>query len=252
MEQGDSLKRNLLQKWADHGKYLDLDDGKPKEISSRNNYGNTEIKDKFKKFFHSSMTKYGRKKKLEPEMAPYEFNEKTFELKIRHEKNTSRMNTARNSKYSLRKNRNKASNSISYQTPTKSNRPLYLKQGGIVEGKVPVNFLPQIESGVCILDEHVKANCPPNRKLSKLKVYIYEPLKTLILTELKNLRWLKIASRLVSGEASFKKSKIFRMMDFENQGTISINNIKQYCLKHDRPLNFSRLKLLFRRMKVGL
>jgi hypothetical protein len=73
-----------------------------------------------------------------------------------------------------------------------------------------------------------------------------------ILAELKNYRWLKIASRLVSGEQSFGRSKIFRMMDFESMGTISINNIKQYCLKHDRPLSFAKLKLLFRRMKVGL
>jgi hypothetical protein len=64
LEQGDSLKRNLLQKWADHGKYLDLNDGQAKEITSRagQKYGSTQIKDKFKRFFQSSMTRHARKR----------------------------------------------------------------------------------------------------------------------------------------------------------------------------------------------
>jgi hypothetical protein len=48
----------------------------------------------------------------------------------------------------------------------------------------------------------------------------------LLNTELKNLRWLKVVSRLVSAEVSFSKSKLFQILDFDNQGTISINNIK--------------------------
>ena len=74
----------------------------------------------------------------------------------------------------------------------------------------------------------------------------------LLNTELKNLRWLKVVSRLVSAEVSFSKSKLFQILDFDNQGTISINNIKQYCLRHNKPLNLMKLKLLFRRIKVGL
>lgn len=246
LEQGDNLKKNLFQKWADHGKYLDSVDGNAKEITSRvgKNYSSTQIKDKFQKFFESSMTRYGRKRNAEPEMAIYEFNQKTFELKVRPEKSRSNRNTSRNSRRSHSK---KSQSRSPYKSPKQ-----YLGKPGVVSGRVQANFLPKIESGVCILDEFAKEVPPHNRKLNKLKIYIYQPLKTMILTELKNFRWLKIASRLISGEISFKRSRLFKMMDFESQGTISINNIKQFCLRHDKPLTFPKLKQLFRRMKVGL
>jgi hypothetical protein len=99
------------------------------------------------------MTKYGKKKKLEPEMALYEFNENTFELKLKQEKSTSRRNTSRFSRLSNKRNR-QMSNSVSYKTPKKPAK--YIRKTGVVEGKVRINFLPQIESGVCILDSHMK------------------------------------------------------------------------------------------------
>lgn len=88
--------------------------------------------------------------------------------------------------------------------------------------------------------------------LNILKVFIFDPLKQLFETELKNLAWLKVSSRLVSGEPSFSRKKIFKLIDFEIQQTVSVDNFKQFCAKHNKPLSFAKLKLLFRRFKVDL
>jgi hypothetical protein len=61
LETGDTLKHNLLQKWSNHAKYLDPDDGEIKELNSRANFGSTQIKEKFNRFFNSTMSKYQRK-----------------------------------------------------------------------------------------------------------------------------------------------------------------------------------------------
>ena len=90
------------------------------------------------------------------------------------------------------------------------------------------------------------------KKLNTLKRFIFNPLKHIFQEEVKNYRFLKIKSRLISSEGSFKRRAFFRMLDFENNGVISVNNLKQFTVKHAKPIPFSKLKFLYRRMKVAL
>lgn len=90
------------------------------------------------------------------------------------------------------------------------------------------------------------------RSLLQIKPEILSQIKQLFQDELNNFRGLKIRSRLVSGEQSFTRRKLFHMIDFENNGVISYKNINQFTIKHAKPLKFKKLKLLYRRMKLDL
>ena len=174
-------------------------------------------------------------------MASYLFDAQTFELKIKKPKSGAATVTKSNNR-----------------TGSKSKDLLDLSKvesqdsDQEVAGRVQADLLPLIQSGVCIIENHAKIKQANQKGLNILKVFIFDPLKQLFETELKNLAWLKVSSRLVSGEPSFSRKKLFKLLDFEIQQTVSVDNFKQFCAKHNKPLSFQKLKLLFRRFKVDL
>lgn len=90
------------------------------------------------------------------------------------------------------------------------------------------------------------------KSFNTMKRAILIPIRKIFQTELKNFRHLKIRSRLVSDDPSFKRRRLFQMIDFEKNGVISYKNLKQFTIKHGKPIRFKKLKYLYRRMKLNI
>lgn len=91
LEQGDSLKHRLLEKWAENSHFFDPRDtqtlpGSQTFESIKPDHQSDQLIDNFQRFFNTAMSKNSEELGLRPEMPQYVFDSQTFEMKIRKAK----------------------------------------------------------------------------------------------------------------------------------------------------------------------